>query len=178
MASIQARFQGEFVTLAALLDSREARAIHQKELLRGYGQPVVCVLANMPGAVKNNPAARAVVKAGMDALNKALLAQAIPILHLEERPLITGPEGYCVASCPEQALKRLCYDIECAHPWGRLMDLDVIGGSGVPLSRKSLGAPPRTCLVCGGSAADCGRSQAHPLEEVYEKISEILDREE
>ena len=56
----------------------------------------------------------------------------------------------------------------------KLMDIDVLDASGQHLSRTQLGETPRKCLVCGGMAAACTRSRAHPAEEVLAAVDRIL----
>jgi len=171
-----ALFQGTPVTLTALLDSREARAARERALLREYGAPVLVVLVNMPGAVKDHPAARRAHAAAMEALKAGLLDGGFSILHQEVLPLPTGPEGYFSVNAPAEELKELCCGLEESHPYGRLFDLDVIGMDGAPLSRRDFGRPGRRCLVCGGPAADCVSRQLHPLSEVLGAIAAILDQ--
>lgn len=168
-------FQGEPVTLPALLDSREARAARERALLRAYGAPVLVILVNMPGAVKDHPAARRTHAAAMEALKAGLADGGFSVLHEEVHPLPTGPEGYFSVNAPAEELKALCCGLEENHPYGRLFDLDVIGPDGAPLSRRDLGRPGRTCLVCGGPAADCASRQLHALSEVLGAIAEILE---
>ncbi len=171
-------FEGQPVDLPTLLHSREARVQRQQALLEAYGCPVICVLCNMPGPVKDHPAARQVHQAAMDALLEALLQKGFPPARFQQSlPLLTGPEGYVCIQAEAKPLKSLCCRIEQSHPYGRLMDLDVIGLDGIPLSRREFGMPPRACLVCGGPAADCVSRRLHTLEQVHAGIAAILQPE-
>lgn len=173
-STMQSLFKGEEVTLQQMLDSREQRAAYQQALHARFRAPVICLLCNMPGAIKANAAAARIFTAGRQALLGALPTRGFPLLYQEERSLLTGPEGYYCAGAPADALKRLCCGIEEAHPLGRLFDLDVIPPGAVPISRTELGLPIRKCLVCGGAAAICAGRRLHAQPEVLKAIAKLL----
>ena len=50
----------------------------------------------------------------------------------------------------------------------------MIAPGGAGLSRRSLGKPPRTCLLCNRPAHECGRSRRHPLPELLKAIRQIV----
>jgi holo-ACP synthase len=52
------------VTLEQLLFAREERAKRQKNLLAGYGMPLISFMVNTPGANKNMPLTRFVFNEG------------------------------------------------------------------------------------------------------------------
>ncbi|MBR4411438.1 MAG: citrate lyase holo-[Firmicutes bacterium] len=67
------------------------------------------------------------------------------------------------------------------------MDVLVINDDAVPdekghyrltdirsISRSQLGAGPRKCLLCGENAKACARSRAHSMDDLLNKINEIL----
>ena len=160
----------EIVTLQQILDNREARADYQQILLRGYGTPLVSFMVNMPGAVKRNPAALAVHRAGITALREGLAGH---ILYYKTLDYPTGYEGFFAVDLPGEKVKDITCRIEDTHPLGRLMDLDVLTPDGGSISRVQLGLPPRACLICGGYAKACARSKAHALSALYEKIAAL-----
>lgn len=160
----------EIVTLQQILDNREARADYQKILLRGYGTPLVSFTVNMPGAVKRCAGALAVHRAGIAALRERLAGYVVYYKTLESP---AGYEGFFAVDLPAEALKRITCDIEETAPLGRLMDLDVLRPAGGTVSRGALGLPPRPCLLCGGDAKVCARSQAHPMALLLEEIGRI-----
>ena len=49
--------------------------------------------------------------------------------------------------------------------------MDVIDVNFEKLSRKSF----RKCLICEEQAQECGRSRKHSIEELQEKVEEILE---
>lgn len=146
----------------------------QRETIKIYRQPLVCLTCNMPGAVKRNAFSAQVFEAGVNILTFVLCQYAYPVLWHRLYDPITGPEGYWCVQAEEKALKRICVEIEEGHALGRLFDLDVIGLQGAPLSRRELGLPARSCLVCGERAADCASRQKHDLEEVLRAVDEIM----
>ena len=176
------------LTLMDLLNSRENRVNHQKELLEQFtGHTLVSITLNIPGPVKDRPEYRRALETGIHRLKTMLNSEAI--LHEEFRPLITGPEGYLVVNGDPMAIKKAAAAAEEADALGRLFDMDVlvIGDAAVPdekghysltdirsISRDQLGAGPRKCLLCGENAKACARSRAHSMDGLLNKINEIL----
>ena len=176
------------LTLMDLLDSRENRVNHQKELLEQYpGSTLISMTLNIPGPVKDRPEYRKALETGLHRLKTMFNFRAI--LHEEFRPLITGPEGYLVVNGDPMTIKKAAVAAEEADALGRLFDMDVlvIGDAAVPdekghysltdirsISRDQLGAEPRKCLLCGENAKACARSRAHSMDDLLSKINEIL----
>lgn len=162
----------EAVTLEQLLESRDARARHQRELLeRRPGHSLVCLTVQLPGPVKRNACSLAVARAGVEAVRMALAP-----VEEELKDLQTGYEGYFLVPQEPQALKRITCGIEDTHPLGRLMDLDVLGpGHPVPLSRESIGLSPRKCLLCNQPARYCMRLRTHSTEALLQEIERIVN---
>ena len=176
------------LTLMDLLDSRENRVNHQKDLLEKYpGCTLVSMTLNIPGPVKDRPEYRRALETGLHRLKAMFDSETI--LYEEFRPLITGPEGYMVIAEDPMEIKKAAVAAEEADALGRLFDMDVLVISDaaepdaashfsltdvVSISRSQLGAKPRKCLLCGEDAKACARSRAHSMDELLKKISEIL----
>ena len=172
------------VTLMELLDAREARVMHQKELLDRFcsgsgddGSPVlVSVTLNIPGPVKDKVIYR-------DAMEKALDMAAgkigeNTILHEEVRYLKTGSEGYLVIDggiLDGAAVKKMTMELEDGSDFGRLLDMDVMTKAR-SFTRGDFGAAGRKCLLCGEDAKACGRSRRHKIPELVKKIEKILEK--
>jgi len=110
------------VTLEQLLDSRDKRASHQKDLLGSNpGKSLLCLTVQLPGAEKRNNHSLAIAKAGVEAVRKAFKPD-----YEELKDLETGYEGYFLVSLPPIEAKRLACHVEDTHPLGRLMDIDVL----------------------------------------------------
>ena len=187
------------LTLMDLLDARENRVYHQKELLNKYpGAVLISMTLNIPGPVKDSPRYRKALETGLHRL-KTILADrcgsecSFTILHEEFRPLVTGPEAYLVAQgdaasdtadsenlaqeTPALDIKKAAVSVEEGSDLGRLFDMDVlIPGENFPhsISRSQLGAAPRRCLLCDEDAKACARSRAHTMDQLLQKINEIL----
>ena len=176
------------LTLMDLLDSRENRVNHQKELLEQYpGSTLVSMTLNIPGPVKDRPEYRKALETGFHRL-KAML-QKETFLHEETRMLPTGPEGYMIVTGDPLEIKKAAIAAEEADALGRLFDIDVlvINDGAKPsesghfsltdirsISRSQLGGKPRQCLLCGEDAKACARSRAHSMDDLLQKINEIL----
>jgi holo-ACP synthase len=163
------------VTLEQMLQAREDRVEKQNELIGQYALPLVSLTVNMPGAYKNTPASTRVFHEEYDKFIQMLYENVNPPVYQEARELVTGSEGYIVVDMDVRALKGLALQIETGHQLGRLFDLDVIGRDGQAVSRETLGYPKRKCLLCEEEAHACARSRAHPVEELIEKILQMIE---
>ncbi|MBQ9535915.1 MAG: citrate lyase holo-[Clostridia bacterium] len=160
------------ITLEQLLASRDARASYQRELMGGWGLPLVSFTVNMPGPEKLSERSRYIFRRGSDAIRETLAGN---IAYLKERMLPTGPEGFYLVSLEPLQLKELMCGIEDGSELGRLFDIDVIDKTG-PISRESVGRKMRKCLVCGRPGAACARSRRHELSELMAAIDGIISR--
>ena len=156
------------ITLQEVLDARETRAAAQRRLLDRYRQPLLCLTMNIAGPVKRWGTVDLAFRAAEKELDRRLAG------HIKEKSLTdaaAGLEGIWACDIPAQKLKELAMELETRSSVGRLYDLDVIGIDGKKLSRPA----PRTCLVCGGSAAPCARSRAHGLDAVLAATHALLN---
>lgn len=162
---------GREVTLAEVLDNREARVRRQRELLSRFGQPLICFTMNIPGPVKNNDLIRAAFRMGCRELTDLLDNARIPVLHREELDAVTGCEGFFVIDGDATQVKALCVSLEEGTALGRLYDLDVLTPDGRKLDRET----PRKCLICGLPARICGPTRAHSAQALQSRAAEILE---
>ena len=110
------------ITLAELLDSRDKRVEHQKDLLGANpGKSLLCLTVQLPGPEKRNDTSLKIANAGVEAVRKAF----VPVCE-ELRDLETGYEAYFLVDLPPKEAKRRTCQIEDTHPLGRLMDIDVL----------------------------------------------------
>lgn len=142
----------------------------ERLLLRDYpGKTEIVLTIVMPGPVKRDWRSLAVAHLAVEAICQELNSD--PVIT---RDLITGYEAYWMVEGDKEALKRRTCRIEETHPLGRLFDIDVLTDEAVPISRQSVGLPPRRCLVCGREARFCMRNHTHTTEEIQQRINEIL----
>ena len=191
------------ITLAELLDSRDKRAKHQKDLLGANpGKSLLCLTVQLPGPEKRNASSLKIAHAGVEAVRNAFLP-----LYEELNDLETGYEAYYLVDLsPEEAKRRTC-QIEDSHPLGRLMDIDVLYSfppvSTAPpahpvvenyfsqsfaknqfsttstepthiVGRADIGFPPRRCLLCDNEVRYCMRAKLHTKEELLSRIEQML----
>ena len=156
------------VTLEQLLQSRDNRAKHQKDLLGANpGRSLLCMTVQLPGPEKRNQYSLAIAKAGVQAIREALQPE-----YEELKDLETGYEAYFFVPMPAVEAKRRACQIEDTHPLGRLMDIDVPG-----LSRADIGLEPRKCLLCGNEVRYCMRAKTHTTQELLARIEEMVKKE-
>lgn len=152
---------------------RERRRSRILELFEQWeGRSVISVTLNLPGPDKS---------LFYNALELALLtaSQVLEdvVLHEEIRGNEPGFEGFLVVSGDPMEIKGRLLQIEENHPWGRLWDLDVYRAPDTPITRSDVGAEPRKCLLCDAPAKECARSQKHPLPELLDTITRMVECE-
>ena len=161
------------VTLELLLESRDRRRDRQTEIIgRHPGKTLVCLTVVLPGSVKRDARSLKVAEAGVAAVREVLHPVWEDILDLE-----TGFEGYFIVDGTLEDVKLACCLIEDSHPYGRLMDIDVLEaaeGGAVPFGRERIGLPERRCLLCDRPARECMRAHTHTFGEIVQTIDKIL----
>ena len=158
------------VTAADMMAGRERRAERQRDLLRSGGSLISFTL-NIPGPLKLSPLWERGFKEGCRLIEARLSQETWPVKQRSRYREHTGYEAFWLLDAPAQALKRAMVAVEDGCSIGRLFDIDVLDGSGVPVSRSDLELPPRTCLLCGRPAHVCGRSRAHSADELLARIN-------
>lgn len=161
------------VTVADMMNAREARACAQRALLaRHPGASLVCLTMNVAGPVKTTREIERAFAWGEEQVRAVLAPYAMPFAHaIHEK---TGPEAiFCVKAEAEELKRRLCA-LEDGAPLGRLLDIDVIGPDGEKRSRTELGLPARRCLLCGQAAPVCARSRAHSVQQLRARTEAII----
>ncbi len=162
------------VTVQDMMNARDLRAQHQRDLLQKYAQTLLCFTMNIPGPEKDNSLFRQGFRLGQKLLRQGFLRLGISPLYSAEKKAVTGCEAYYVLPLSPLEAKRMAADIEEAAPVGRLFDLDVLRPDGQKVDRQEIGLPGRTCLICGRDARACARSRTHSLEELRAKTDSIL----
>lgn len=162
--------QGQEVTITDMMFCRDRRVQIQNEFIEKYQNPVVSFCMNIPGPIKTTPLIQKGFEVGKEALLHALSVADMTVLESRVFHDITGDEILLCIDAPAEKIKDLTQRIEETHPYGRLFDMDVIGTDSKKLSRPSY----RKCLICDCQAQECARSRKHTVEEMQNKIEEIL----
>ena len=161
------------ITLDQLLQARDDRYARQLALTKEWpDRTLVCLTVVLPGPVKRDARSLKVAEAAVAAVREVLAPVYKELYDLE-----TGYEGYFIVDGALLDVKKACCGIENEHPYGRLMDLDVIepvGETVVPVSRDRVGEEPRRCLLCDRPARECMRAHTHSFGEIVQTIDKIL----
>ena len=161
------------ITLDQLLQARDDRYARQLALTKEWpDRTLVCLTVVLPGPVKRDARSLKVAEAAVDAVREVFAPVYKELYDLE-----TGYEGYFIVEGALLDVKKACCGIENEHPYGRLMDLDVIepvGETVVPVSRDRVGEEPRRCLLCDRPARECMRAHTHSFGEIVQTIDKIL----
>lgn len=165
----------EMQVLDEILKAREQRARTQSELINIFRTTLISFTLNIPGSEKNNPSFTKVCAIGIDLLEEELKKQNIKIINKVVRNSAAGAEAFLNVAADAISVKRITVSIEEKNDLGRLFDLDVFTSSGELISRSQLALSERKCLLCGESAKVCGRSRKHSIEELLNKVYDIID---
>ena len=161
------------ITLEQLLEARDRRYERQLALVREWpDRTLVCLTVVLPGPVKRDARSLKVAEAGVKAVREVFSPVRQELFDRE-----TGFEGFFVVDGALLDVKKACCEIENEHPYGRLLDLDVlekVGERVVPVERERVGETPRKCLVCGRPARECMRAHAHLFDDIVKAIDKIV----
>ncbi|WP_339065944.1 citrate lyase holo-[acyl-carrier protein] synthase [Fusobacterium animalis] len=164
--------QGIEVGIDEVLLSREKRVAIQNEMIKKYRKPIISFTMNIPGPIKTNNEIKRAFNIGKNLILEKLKENNIEILEVQELNENTGNELFISANSLAEKIKNITVAIEENSELGRLFDIDVIDVNFKKLSRKSF----RKCLICERQAQECGRSRKHSVEELQNKVEEILKK--
>lgn len=162
------------VTLAAVLAAKERLAALQAELRNIHKMPVISITINIPGAVKDSPDSRQLLRTAVDNIRRMAWEQGFAIAEERFLYLPTGPTAVLAVDGDPDRVKLACIDIEEAGYFARLFDLDVFAADGRQISRVGLGRAERTCFLCSQSAALCRRQGTHASQDIMNNVGERL----
>ena len=173
--------EGSQPSLEEVLQTRENRVRFQETLAEKYSpDTVISFKLNIPGPVKHNDSIEKIFSVGRADILEVLTGMTCGILYEKEMNLNTGPELFLVVKASLHEVKNAMIGLEEEKALGRLYDLDVFIAEGNEIrtmSREELGFSERKCLVCGKSAKECGRNRTHEINEMHDKIMEIMETE-
>lgn len=168
--------EGREVTLLEVLDFREKKAMIQQRLMCSLENCVVVSLGmNIPGPVKSTPSVFRVFEEG-----KRLLEKIIEDCHgkVQEIVLLNENAGfaaiYQITGVDAKLLKENSVFLEETHSCGRLYDIDVWDREKNAVTRETIGAEKRKCLLCERDAKICGRNRTHSAKELSDKVWKII----
>ena len=164
--------QGIEVGIDEILNCREKRVVIQNEMIRKYRKPVISFTMNIPGPIKTNNEIKKAFDIGKNLILEKLKENNIEILEIQELNENTGNELFISTNLLAEKIKNITVVIEESSELGRLFDIDIIDINFEKLSRKSF----RKCLICEEQAQECGRSRKHSIEELQNKVEEILSK--
>lgn len=166
---------GNCASMREILDARENRVKTQQEMLQKTPTCLLSFTLNIPGPIKVFPYTKCAYKVGIRIILKGISLLNGTILEQKESKKNTGWEAFFSLNLPPEDIKTYLLEQEEYHPLGRLFDFDILRPDGSKLSRKELGFPERTCLLCNNPAFLCGRSRTHSANELLAKEIEILE---
>ena len=165
----------KILAMNRMLDAKEKRYYNIKDLTEKYEAPVLSFMLNIPGEDKNFEEAVSFHKKYVEKIKNLLEEKKIKILFEDYQNLITGMEYLAVLDGDGRLIKKLMMEVEEASLGGRLLDLDIYDKDFSQISRSSLGLPERKCILCGDTARTCIKKERHKIEELEERVREIIE---
>ncbi|OLR65282.1 citrate lyase holo-[acyl-carrier protein] synthase [Peptoniphilus porci] len=164
----------KIVRMQKMLDAKEKRYYKIKALTEKFNSPVLSFMLNIPGEEKNFKEAVKFHRDYIEKIKKILQENSISILEEEYNNLRTGMEYIAAIDCNGKFVKKRMIDLEEKNLGGRLLDIDIYDKDFTQISRSSLGLSERRCIICGDVARTCIKEERHSIEELEEKVLEIL----
>jgi len=161
--------------LHKILEGKEKRAQLQKKLITEYKSTLVSFTLNIPGMNKLGEKFKKVHEIGIKELEKELLKRNVLVKYKKINSSDAGYEAFLCIAEDSITIKKITTDIEERSKLGRLFDFDVFDNNYKLLSRTEISLPKRKCLLCDGIAVECSRSRKHSIEDILNKINEIME---
>lgn len=168
--------------IPAVLANRDKRVFVQNKLLSQYpSETVIGAKLNTPGPIKNNSLIKDFFVKQLEEFEDCLLEDGIVFFKSTEwLTAATGPERFYVIEETAENIKKITTEFEESKDYRRLFDLDVLFLDDEEvtksISRTEIGYPQRKCLICGRPAKECGRSRRHSVEELQNRVSELVEQ--
>lgn len=164
----------KILAMNRMLEAKEKRYYKIKDLTEKYETPVLSFMLNIPGEDKNFEEAVSFHKKYVEKIKNLLEEKKIKILFEDYENLVTGMEYLAVLDGDGRLIKKLMMEVEEASLGGRLLDIDIYDKDFSQISRSSLGLPERKCIICGDTARTCIKEERHKIEELEERVREII----
>lgn len=164
----------KILAMNRMLEAKEKRYYKIKDLTEKYEAPVLSFMLNIPGEDKNFEEAVSFHKNYVEKIKNLLEEKKIKILFEDYENLVTGMEYLAVLDGDGRLIKKLMMEVEEASLGGRLLDIDIYDKDFSQISRSSLGLPERKCIICGDTARTCIKKERHKIEELEERVREII----
>ncbi len=169
------RALGKLALEQQALGERDRRAAETAALLSAGSRAVVRLSARMPAILRQRGLAAAPTERGAAVFESACRERGFGLAAAGEGDGVLGPWRLWTSDADPVELKRAALYIEEGSWLGQLLDLDVAGPGGL-VGRSELCLPPRTCVVCGGTATACSGRAMHPAATVEAAFATLLAR--
>lgn len=165
------------ISLQQVLEFREKKVWLLQQYREQYRACTIVTLGmNIPGTHKNNERIRGAFQEGTGKIRALLKKHGYEQLA---ETCVQNAAGnlavFVLKKTAEKAVKADMIALEEESEIGRLYDIDVYRQDGTQVSREELHATLRKCFLCGNDAKICGRSRKHSVQELEERMYQILD---
>lgn len=153
-----------------ILDAREQRSIHIRELMNANKYKSIVILkANVPGTNKNLMKMRFICNLFHELISNEFGEKITEVGKIKSED---GNYIYYVVDEIGTIVKEKTILLEDDNQLGRLIDIDVYHNK--PISRDDISCEMRKCLICDNYAHMCARNQTHIETELFAVIDEMI----
>lgn len=163
------------ITFEDILLLKEEKSRLQQAAAAKYRSNIVALAVNMPGKIKKSPLIMDFLYHGLQQIRALLSAHNLEICYEAVHPLSAGPFAILAVSGEAAHIKKLTVQLEEAHAYGRLWDMDVYDCEYRQISRSELALSPRSCFICNQPAAVCVYARKHSPEELLTAAQTLLN---
>lgn len=161
--------------LERVLAARESRWNARNELACAHPScAVVSLTICLPHAYRVSPVVVGLFPGVCAGVKAYLTSRGVAFPHSRFLSGSDGDAALWVAEGSAVDVKQLCVEAEERLPAGRMLDIDVMDGSGRAVDRAAVGLPPRRCLVCENRAAVCSARRTHSPDALDAAIADLL----
>ncbi len=155
-----------------ILEDRERRYNNILDMSRKYDLHVVCGKINYPGKDKNTIEAYRAFEILLKIIKEKFCMKT---LFSKELKGFDGRSILAAVDMPPEAIKKITVEIEDTSELGRIFDIDLYLKDGNSIGRDMINIPPRKCIICDEDARICVRSGKHSLNQILNRINEIIN---
>jgi len=157
--------------MSEILDARERRSNHIKQLIDSYqGKTIAVLKLNVVGDEKNPTFMKFICTLFDQQIQVEFKDKIVSFDKVHSQD---GDYIYYVINEIGSVVKERTIYIEDHSYFGRLVDIDVYHNKGI--SRTDLQCEMRKCLICDGYAHVCSRNQTHTKEEIHKEVQRLID---
>lgn len=164
--------------LIKVLRGREERWNIRRSIAEREHHTLITITLCVPADYRNSEEFRMIFQRLCEKFWRILISNNIPARREGTIWNDDGPGCFVSVDAGAADAKRLCVKAEECIPGGRMLDIDVMDGNGVQISRSDISLHPRKCFICDNPAAVCVSRKLHTKDEVSACVERLKKQAE